>query len=216
MGWRPASATRAARSCAARPAATAPLERTSPQISGRCAPSRCGCARSARGPAGGPRRGVHAAWRLRRAQRAAGTRGQAALRQRPQHRGRHRATEGPGRHRQPAPLAMGLPGGRGAGARQPFGVAGAAPRSRLPGESGHAAGAGHRRVIGFVEEWAEKRKELDYETDGIVIKVDDAEAQRSWASSRAPRAGRPPTSSRRSRSRPSSRRSRSTSAAPAP
>ena len=43
-------------------------------------------------------------------------------------------------------------------------------------------------VIGFVEEWAEKRKELDYETDGIVIKVDDAEAQRTLGFvSRAPR-----------------------------
>src|SRR4029079_630077 len=27
-------------------------------------------------------------------------------------------------------------------------------------------------VIGFVDEWAEARKDLDYETDGIVIKVD--------------------------------------------
>jgi DNA ligase (NAD+) len=43
-------------------------------------------------------------------------------------------------------------------------------------------------VIGFVEEWADKRKELDYETDGIVIKVDDAEAQRTLGFvSRAPR-----------------------------
>ena len=43
-------------------------------------------------------------------------------------------------------------------------------------------------VIGFVEEWAEKRKELDYETDGIVIKVDDAESQRTLGFvSRAPR-----------------------------
>ncbi len=39
-----------------------------------------------------------------------------------------------------------------------------------------------------MEEWAEKRKELDYETDGIVIKVDDAEAQRTLGFvSRAPR-----------------------------
>ena len=43
-------------------------------------------------------------------------------------------------------------------------------------------------VIGFVEEWAEQRKELDYETDGIVIKVDDAGAQRTLGFvSRAPR-----------------------------
>ncbi len=101
--------------------------------------------RPARRPAGGARRGVHAARRLRRAERAAGARRQAAVRQRPQHGRRHGAPEGPGRHRQPAPLAVGLPGGRCAGAGQPFGVAGAAARSRLPGQSGHAAGAGHRR-----------------------------------------------------------------------
>ncbi len=32
-------------------------------------------------------------------------------------------------------------------------------------------------VIGFVEEWAEKRRALDYETDGIVVKVDSVEQQ---------------------------------------
>ena len=32
-------------------------------------------------------------------------------------------------------------------------------------------------VIGFVEEWAERRTELEYETDGIVIKVDSLAAQ---------------------------------------
>jgi DNA ligase (NAD+) len=43
-------------------------------------------------------------------------------------------------------------------------------------------------VIGFVDEWAEKRKELDYETDGIVVKVDGADEQRQLGFvSRAPR-----------------------------
>ena len=43
-------------------------------------------------------------------------------------------------------------------------------------------------VIGFVEEWADKRKELDYETDGIVIKVDSADDQKRLGFvSRAPR-----------------------------
>ena len=43
-------------------------------------------------------------------------------------------------------------------------------------------------VIDFVEEWAEKRRELDYETDGIVIKVDSAEDQKRLGFvSRAPR-----------------------------
>ena len=43
-------------------------------------------------------------------------------------------------------------------------------------------------VIEYVEEWAEARKDLDYETDGIVIKVDSVEQQqRLGFVSRAPR-----------------------------
>ena len=43
-------------------------------------------------------------------------------------------------------------------------------------------------VIGYVEEWADARKELDYETDGIVIKVDSVEQQqRLGFVARAPR-----------------------------
>ncbi|MGH2455381.1 MAG: NAD-dependent DNA ligase LigA [Candidatus Limnocylindria bacterium] len=43
-------------------------------------------------------------------------------------------------------------------------------------------------VIGFVEEWAEQRRELDYETDGIVVKVDAVEQQqRLGFVARAPR-----------------------------
>ena len=43
-------------------------------------------------------------------------------------------------------------------------------------------------VIEYVEEWAEARKDLDYETDGIVIKVDSVEQQQTLGFvSRAPR-----------------------------
>jgi DNA ligase (NAD+) len=43
-------------------------------------------------------------------------------------------------------------------------------------------------VIGFVDEWAEARKELDYETDGIVVKVDSiGQQQQLGFVSRAPR-----------------------------
>ncbi len=43
-------------------------------------------------------------------------------------------------------------------------------------------------VIAYTEEWAEARKDLDYETDGIVIKVDSlAEQQELGFVSRAPR-----------------------------
>jgi DNA ligase (NAD+) len=48
--------------------------------------------------------------------------------------------------------------------------------------------AGIDEVIAFTEEWADARKELDYETDGIVIKVDSlAEQQQLAFVSRAPR-----------------------------
>ncbi len=47
---------------------------------------------------------------------------------------------------------------------------------------------GIEAVIGFVEEWADARKDLDYETDGIVIKVDSVEQQQSLGFvARAPR-----------------------------
>jgi DNA ligase (NAD+) len=47
---------------------------------------------------------------------------------------------------------------------------------------------GAEAVIGYVEEWADARKALDYETDGIVIKVDSVEQQqRLGFVSRAPR-----------------------------
>jgi DNA ligase (NAD+) len=48
--------------------------------------------------------------------------------------------------------------------------------------------AGIEEVIGFTEEWSEARKELEYETDGIVIKVDSLadQAQLGFVS-RAPR-----------------------------
>jgi DNA ligase (NAD+) len=47
---------------------------------------------------------------------------------------------------------------------------------------------GVEAVIDYVDEWAEARKELDYETDGIVIKVDSAEQQQKLGFvSRAPR-----------------------------
>lgn len=47
---------------------------------------------------------------------------------------------------------------------------------------------GVEEVIAFVEEWSEARKDLDYETDGIVIKVDSVEQQQQLGFvSRAPR-----------------------------
>jgi DNA ligase (NAD+) len=43
-------------------------------------------------------------------------------------------------------------------------------------------------VRGFVEEWREKRRDLDFETDGVVVKVDDAGVQqRLGATAKSPR-----------------------------
>ncbi|HEX5039913.1 MAG TPA: NAD-dependent DNA ligase LigA [Candidatus Limnocylindria bacterium] len=48
--------------------------------------------------------------------------------------------------------------------------------------------SGIDEVIAFTEEWADARKDLDYETDGIVIKVDSLEEQAALGFvSRAPR-----------------------------
>ncbi len=64
----------------------------------------------------------------------------------------------------------------------------------LLGRLGFAVNPNIRRVegpdamIAYTEEWAEKRKELDYETDGIVIKVDSlAEQEELGFVARAPR-----------------------------
>ena len=45
--------------------------------------------------------------------------------------------------------------------------------------------------------WEARRGRLDYEIDGIVIKVDDLDQQRGSALSTGDRAGRAPTSGRR-------------------
>ncbi len=48
--------------------------------------------------------------------------------------------------------------------------------------------SGIEEVIGFITEWADERRNLDYETDGIVIKVDAlADQERLGFVSRAPR-----------------------------
>lgn len=44
-------------------------------------------------------------------------------------------------------------------------------------------------VIAYVEEWQEKRPNLDYEIDGIVIKADDVALQESLGTTAKVRAG---------------------------
>ena len=58
----------------------------------------------------------------------------------------------------------------------------------LPVNPATRRASGIEAVIAFVEEWGEARRTLDYETDGIVVKVDDLEQQRRLGFvARAPR-----------------------------
>ncbi len=71
-------------------------------------------------------------------------------------------------------------------------------------------------VIAFWREWTDRRETLDYDADGVVIKVDDEEQRRGWDSRRNFPAEPFPSSSRRVRPRPVSGRSSSRSAEPEP
>ena len=128
-------------------------------------------------PARGAGRGLHAGLRLRGAQRAPGRRGRAPLRQPPQLGRRVAAPEGPDDHRQPRPVAVHLPARRRRG-RPP--VPHATPRRWSGcGPSGFPVNP-EIRTVGSLEEvhdycrhWLEHRHDLDYEIDGVVVKVDD-------------------------------------------
>jgi DNA ligase (NAD+) len=58
----------------------------------------------------------------------------------------------------------------------------------FPVHDGWRRCAGLDEVVEFVEEWREKRRKLDFETDGVVVKVDDVELRRRLGSTaKAPR-----------------------------
>ncbi len=74
--------------------------------------------------------------------------------------------------------------------------------ARTAGESADARYAPTwKRVIEFWNELTEQRHDLDYEADGVVAKVNSFACRSSSARCRDRRAGRSPTSSRRSRPR---------------
>ena len=52
-------------------------------------------------------------------------------------------------------------------------------------------------AIAYTETFQTRRDELTYETDGMVIKIDDLDWPLTWASWAKTRAARSPTSSRR-------------------
>ena len=72
---------------------------------------------------------------------------------------------------------------RGALVRAPLGGAPVAARARLPREPGHQAARTTRtRSIGQCLDWERRRGELDFEIDGVVVKVDDLALQRRLGS----------------------------------
>ena len=74
---------------------------------------------------------------------------------------------------------------------------------RLPGEPGHRAWpAAVDEIVAGCREWQERRDQLDYDIDGVVVKVDDRACRPPWAPWAATRAGPWPTSSRPPRRRP--------------
>lgn len=169
--------------------------------------------------AGGARRGVLPARGLPGPQREPGRRGQGAVRESPQLRGRFTAAEEPGGHRQ-TPARHDLPRIRtsrrirtGVPVRGVHGARGMGGAARLPA---HRPGAGADAVVERMRYWGgEHRHDIEHEIDGLVVKVDEMSLHRRSARPRVRRAGRSPTSTRRRRSPPNSSTSGSASAAPA-
>ena len=188
------------------PGETAAPARTSPPTWPPSPPSPSGCDGAVGHAAGGhrgPGRGVHADLRLRGAEPPPGRGRGAAVRQSAQLGGRLAAPEG--RHRSPpsATCRSGPTRWASWSGRRP------GPATTLPGElaathSATLALAGPGRVPGqprasswstgwtrssaFCRRWEEHRHDLDYEIDGVVVKVDDLALQRQLGStSRAPR-----------------------------
>ena len=159
--------------------ATGASARTSPPTSPPSTPCPTACAvKSAPGARRGARRGVHAARRLRAAQRAPG-RGRRPHVREPAQRGRRvGAPEGPGGHGRP-------------GARRCGPTSSAPPRATPRFRSHHETlewlrEAGlpvnpeirvrrlpRRRVRAAARSCCGNRHSLDYEIDGVVVKVDD-------------------------------------------
>ena len=139
----------------------------------------------------GARRGVLPARGLRGPERDAGRRGQAAVRQPAQHRGRVAAAEGPAGHRVPAPAAD-LPRLRQAHRVHARAAVAGLRRAAGLGVAGLRAHRGRSTgvddVVAHTVHWGEHRHDIEHEIDGVVVKVDEVALQRRLGStSRAPR-----------------------------
>ena len=67
---------------------------------------------------------------------------------------------------------------RGAAVRRALGEPGVAARARLPRQRRRQALRSEDEVVAQCERWQERRGALDFEIDGVVVKVDDLELQR--------------------------------------
>ena len=139
-------------------------------------------ARRARRPPRDPRRGLPAARVVRALNREMEDAGRAALRQRAQHRRRHDAESGSvaglearhGRVRVSAGRRPdGRAAGRAAGETHSDTLEARCASWGLPVEPHWRRCANIDEVVAFCAEWADKRQALEFDTDGVVIKVDD-------------------------------------------
>ena len=149
-------------------------------------------------------------------QRAAREGGEAALRQCPQHDGRHGAPEGSEGHGLAPAEPVDLPARRRARAGDALGVPGPAPAAGLPGQPEHAhASRASRRSSPSPRSGPRRGRTSSTRPTGSSSRSTRSRNSAELGFVSARRAGRPRTSSRPSRSRRSSRRSRSTSGEPA-
>ena len=127
----------------------------------------------------GPGRGLLLEEGVREGQRGAGGRGRAALRQPAQ---RRRGNDAPARlahHGAATPRRLALRRRRGDAHAAPTQSDAARPArgAGVPGQPSSRRCESFEDVRRFVEDWREKRHELGFETDGVVIKVDDRALQ---------------------------------------